>query len=484
MRLVSSSRMSPAVLAIVLSLAASACLGNPRDRDAATDADAGSTPAASGDARPPASRAPGTSGTGGGSGAPTGSDAPSVAPYSPPPIEGRLDIWTFAQGDDEVAIKAHMAEFEARYPTVDARLVVVPEDNYNGKVNTSLQAERPPDIAVIEDLRWAKAGNVVELSPHLQAWGVPIEDFNAGGMGRMALESDPAKGVYGIGDFLGGFPMVYNKALFDAADVAYPPTDRSLSYDEYAAMCRALAQPADDPSQAVFGCAAHDNAYGMEADDVFGADGRQIIGNADSAAMAHAFDVATALVRDRVAPSGSTMDAIGGESDLFALGKIAITGTDFTEIDKYRQNGIDFGIAPFYAVEGDEPVIDTFTAPWGTFTDSANQAAALEFLRYLATDGQRVRARVSPDPPLRTSIAEEVAYGSDDPIKQQYLEVLSFARPQVFVPNGVEAWDPGEVVRRMTIEGQTDSAPILGPMVQSAQVEVDRVWQLWEDLGP
>jgi Bacterial extracellular solute-binding protein len=178
------------------------------------------------------------------------------------------------------------------------------------------------------------------------------------------------------------------------------------------------------------------------------------------------------------------MDTIGGETDLFAEGKIAMVGTDFTEVDKYKANGIDFGIVPFYAVEGPEPVLDTFTAPWGTFTESGNPEAALAFLRFLATDAQVMRMQLTPDPPLRTSIAETFRYGDGDPVKEEYLALLNFARPAVFIPNGVEAWDPGEVVRRMTVERQTDARPILDAMVAETQPELDAVWQEWERLGP
>lgn len=410
------------------------------------------------------------------------STAPSVASIEP--VTGDLRVWTFAQGDDEAPIKAYLAEFAARNPGLNVRLNVIPEDNYTAKLNTSLQANDPPDIAIIEDMRWAKAGRVVRLNEALQEWGVPIEDFNAGGMGRMALESDPQKGVYGLGDFLGGYVMVYNRAMFDAADLPHPSADRSMTYQELDGLCRALAKPAEDPSQAIYGCSVGDNTYSLEGDDVFGADGRTITGNGNSQAMVDAFNIGTALIRDGMAPSGQIMDTIGGETDLFATGKIAMTGTDFTEVDKYEANGIDFGIVPFYAVEGSEPVLDTFTAPWGTFTESRNPEAALAFLRFLATDAQVMRLQVSPDPPLRTSIAERFSYGRDDPIKTEYLNVLSFGRPTVFVPNGVEAWDPGEVVRKMTVERQTDARPILDEMVALAQPELDRVWQEWERLGP
>ncbi|MEA2623103.1 MAG: multiple sugar transport system substrate-binding protein [Chloroflexota bacterium] len=491
------NRLALVVAALLLT---SACLGDPREQHNATPAGlrtpppGASQPAGSVSPTPPATAGP--SGQPGATATPRTSAHPgetptaptaTPVPYVPPPISGRLQIWSFAQGDDEVPIKEYIRQFEERYPDVDARLNVIPEDNYTTKVNVSLTADSPPDIAIIEDMRWAKSGRVVELTPWLQAWGVPIEDFSPGGIGRMALEADPAKGVYGIGDFLGGYVSVYNKALYTAAGVPEPPADRSLSYDEFAANCRAIGKPASDPAQALYGCAAQDNLYSLRAADVFGADGRTIVGNGNADAMVHAFEVGSSLISDGMAPSGTALDALGGdgESDLFAQGKIAVTGTDFTEVNKYKANGVDFAIVPFYAVYPEKgPLLDTFTAPWGTFTKSSNPDAALEFLRFIATDAQRIRPTITPDPPLRISIAQEVGYGADDPIKQQYLKLLGFAQAQVFVPNGVEAWDPGEVVRQMTVEHKTDARAILDPMVQDAQREVDRVWRDWEELAP
>jgi ABC-type glycerol-3-phosphate transport system substrate-binding protein len=416
---------------------------------------------------------------------PTETAAPTIAPYSPPPIQGRLSIWTYAQGDKEIPIRAYIKEFEARHPDIDAKLVVIPEDNYSAKVNTSLQAASPPDVAIIEEPRWIRAGRVVDIAPWLQAWGVPISDFPAGGLARMTVDGDTSH-IYGVGDFLGGYVMVYNKALYAAAGVTPPPADRSLSYDEYAANCRAIAKPDPDPAKALYGCSSQDNIYSLKLSDVYGPDGRQIVGNGNSDAMVHAFDVGTSLVNDRVAPSNQVLDAIGGdgEADLFAQGKIAVIPTDFTQVDKYAANGIDFGIVPFYAVSGTDPVLDSWTAPWGTFNGANNPQAALEFLRFIATDAQRMRPTITPDPPLRTSIAKELNYGADDPIKQQYLALLSLHKLQVFVPPGGEAWDPGEVVRQMTVDGKPDARPILDPMVQKAQKELDRLWLEWEGLAP
>ena len=132
--------------------------------------------------------------------------------------------------------------------------------------------------------------------------------------------------------------------------------------------------------------------------------------------------------------------------------------------------------------EGDT-FVETWTAPWGTFVDSPEQAVALEFLRFVATDGQRIRADVSPDPPLSTPVAEEVGYGQDDPIQAQYLEVLeAAAKPQVFVPPGVEAWDPAEVIRVLVDEGRTDIQAILDDQAARSQEELDEVWERFDAI--
>ena len=148
-------------------------------------------------------------------------------PTEKPALAGDLSIWTYPQGDDETSLKAYKAAFEELYPDVTVKISVIPEDTYGTKVNTALQAHKPPDIAVIEDRGWMKAGRVLDLTPYYASWGVDVADFNPGGIARATVEGDVADGVYGVGDFLGGNIFVYNKAMFDAAGIPYPaPTSR------------------------------------------------------------------------------------------------------------------------------------------------------------------------------------------------------------------------------------------------------------------
>lgn len=389
-----------------------------------------------------------------------------------------ISVWMFPQGDDEVAIRAMETAFEEANAGKEVEIVVYPEEEYVTKINTALVAGNPPDIAIIESDDWMKAGYVVELTDKLEEWGVSVEDYNPGGMSRGALENDPANGIFGIGTFLGGNVLVYNKALFDAAGVPYPSADESMTFQEYADVCRQLGQPSEDPATNVYGCSMPaDIAFGFYP--IHGPDGRSAEGNMNAPELAEAFEIGAGLINDGLAPSSSVLDTIP-ESDLFAQGQSAITWSDFTAVPTYQEAEIDFGMAPFFVVEGQEDFVDTWTAPWGTFTESRHAADALLFLEFVATDAQEIQMAETADPPLSTVVAEEAGYGADDPIKQDFLAVLSNARALPFAPPGEENWNPVEVVRLLTIEGETDAQPILDQMAAAAQERLDEVWARWD----
>ncbi len=396
-----------------------------------------------------------------------------------------LSVWSYLAPDDP-AIKTYIERFQEQNPTITINYTAYPEAQYQDKVRTALTAGSPPDIAIIEDRAWMKAGLVVELSDDLAQWGIDPADFNVGGIARAAPEGDIAAGIYGVGDFLGGNVLFYNKALFDQAGLPYPSTTQSLTWTQYADICRRTGHPDRNPANAVYGCSVQPSHFDIWARWAYGDDGRTVTGNLNSEQMVQAWNLGTGLVRDGYAPSTSVLQTVpAGESDLFAQGKIAITWSDFTEVAKYEANGIDFGMAPFYVLDGSESFVDTWTSPWGTFTGSAHPQEALSFLRFIATDAQYIRTEVSADPPLSNRVAQEVGWGQNDPVSQEYLTVLQQAKPQVFVPQLPEgAYDSAEIFRLMTVERQEDARPLLDAAVATTQPLLDQAWLDWEALAP
>jgi multiple sugar transport system substrate-binding protein len=276
---------------------------------------------------------------------------------------------------------------------------------------------------------------------------------------------------------------VFNKDLFDEAGADYPPTDRSLTWPEYAELCRQVAQPNEDPSKAVYCGSAPDWGFGIYSKWLFGPDGRRVLGNLNSEEHIEAWNVGTALVRDKIAP-GQILGTIT-EQDLFTQKGTAMAWTDFTFIQDYEAAGIDFGIVPSPVHTGSATFVDTWTTSWGTFTESKQHHAALTFLQFMGTEAQRIRPEVSADPPLSTKVAREVNYGAGDPIKQEYLRVLEAgAKTQVLVPPMPEgAWEPAELYNKMTVQGETEAGPLLDAEAKKTQPILDRAWKDWEALA-
>ena len=396
-----------------------------------------------------------------------------------------LTVWSYLPPEDP-SVKAYIERFQEQNPGIVVKYTAFPEDDYQDKVRTALSADSPPDIAVIEDKQWMQAGLVVELSPYLEEWGVDPADFAPGGLARATL---PDGGIYGIGDFLGGNILFYNKALFDAAGAPYPSLTESMTWPEFDQACRRVGQPDRNPMRAVYGCSVQDWGFDIWSKWAWGEDGRTVLGNLNSDAMVQGWNLGTALVRDGYAPSASIEESLpGGMPDLFAQGKMAMIWSDFTEVAKYQAAGIDFGMGPFVVIEGSESFVDTWTTPWGTFTDSEHPEEALAFLEFMATDAQYIRAETSADPPLSQTVAEEIGWGRGDPVTEQYLAVLQQGKAQVFVPDsfiplGVFPHTEDEIYRRLTTGGETDAKAILDAEAAAAQPALDQAWAEWDRLG-
>jgi multiple sugar transport system substrate-binding protein len=415
-------------------------------------------------------------------------DAEAEATVPPPSAAsatgGRvpLTVWTYLAPDDPVML-AYEKEFEAKHPNIDVQHTALPEDDYQTKVTTALEAHDVPDVAFIENRRWMKAGEVVDLTESLKSWGVDPKDFHPGGLARLTWDLN--QGIFAVGDFLGGNVIFYNKDLFDQAGIPYPPADKSLTTAEFAELCTKLAKPDPDPTKTVWGCSMPDWALRINAAWVFGKDGRMATGNLNSQANKDAYDIAAKLARDGTAVTGSALDALGGsESDLFAQGKLAMTWSDFTDATKYKESGVKFGIMPFFVPAGQSSFVDTWTAPWGTFNDSQHKEEAMDFLHFIATDAQRLRPLVSSDPPLSMKVAKEINWGKGDPATEEYLKALSVAPGQPFVPplqEGSIPWD--EVWNQLQEDESVKAGPLLDDLANQAQAALDEGWKEWDQIG-
>ena len=175
-----------------------------------------------------------------------------------------------------------------------------------------------------------KAGLVADLAPFYKAWGISIEDFAPGGVDRFTLEDGPKQGVFGVGDFLAGNIMVYNKDLFDQAGADYPPVDRSLEWPEYAELCRQVAQPNSDPTKSGvrWDCCRTGDSASRRSGSSAPTAGRRF-GNMNSEEISRRGTSAPRSCATRSRQRPDHLDTVT-EPDLFTQKGIAMTWTDFT----------------------------------------------------------------------------------------------------------------------------------------------------------
>jgi len=145
-------------------------------------------------------------------------------PYDGEPV--KISVWMYTP--DQRSLNAYKKAFEKKYSNIKLKYVIYPEANYVTKINVALRAHNPLDVAIVEEKGWIKAGLVADLARFYEAWGIRVEDFAPGGVARLTLEDGPKQGIFGVGDFLAGNVVMFNKDFFDEAGADYPPVDRSL----------------------------------------------------------------------------------------------------------------------------------------------------------------------------------------------------------------------------------------------------------------
>jgi multiple sugar transport system substrate-binding protein len=319
--------------------------------------------------------------------APSGSEAGAEATQAT--AAGEKTVITFWIFEGEEGFLPVLEErFEAKFPNIDLQVTEIPEDQYVTKIDTSLAAGETPDIAFVYEQRWLKAAKFLPIDDLIREKGIKLEEFNQGAMQACNYEAK----VYCLGSYTGVVLLYYNKALFDAAGVPYPSATVPMTIDEYAAVAKQLTQNPDDINTKIWGGASSTTHWWMDRAYLFNDDGRKIDGIANDASTVHTYEVLTQMVKDGTAPSSTEMQLLG-DADILAQGRQAMTIIDnVIAIPAFETQNINYGAAPPPVEQkGDVPFIPTWTDSLGVFTDSKHPREAMEFVAFLATEGNKLR---------------------------------------------------------------------------------------------
>lgn len=145
----------------------------------------------------------------------------------------KLVVWNWGNSDDAATAYQEdvIAVFNETHPDVEVEIVAQPFDQYYTLLGSAIEAGTGPDVALFNGGTQLKS-RVDSLTPVTEQ----LADIRDDIAGWPAFETGGE--VYSAPMFLQGFPIYYNKAIFEAAgvDADNPPT----TWDELSAACDAI----------------------------------------------------------------------------------------------------------------------------------------------------------------------------------------------------------------------------------------------------
>ena len=178
--------------------------------------------------------------------------------------------YAFWGSEDDISEDSVAARFSAENDRINVEEVPIPWETYIEKLNAMASAGNLPDTAIMSEsavIQWASEGMLLDIA---DMYG----EGEAKPLDSTAFTYDGKTVAYGAAN--NALVMFYNKDMFDAANVEYPPTnaDEAWSWDEFVEVAKQLTldtsgRNANDPSFdaqniAQYGCMVENLTWQLE----------------------------------------------------------------------------------------------------------------------------------------------------------------------------------------------------------------------------
>ncbi len=325
--------------------------------------------------------------------APSASQPASTGEPSPSPVGGYTgpDVTiTYAIWGDPAELKSQQAivdSFHAANPRITVDVSVSDWDAYWDKVQTGLAGGAAPDVFAMDG----------PLFPDYQSRGVlldlkPFIDRDAYDLGQLTDQgvadfTTADGGQYGIPRDLNTIVLYYNKAMFDAAGLAYP--DESWDWAKLVEVAHQLTKD-ENGDGTVDQWGFYTETTDMEnywsslvwqnGGDILAADGKTTALGTAQAAGGIQF-LQDLIWKEKVMAEPALFAETG---DAFEQGKAAMEANGSWLVPTHTAAGIDLGVAPLPSGPAGR---FTSVNPTGAvvYVNSKAPDAAWEFVKYLAS---------------------------------------------------------------------------------------------------
>ena len=353
---------------------------------------------------------------------------------------------TWEDGDWQNFTQEFIDKYMEENPGIKIQYEPTAGSEYMPKLQSALASNNEPDVMWVDQWVPLFQNDMFEdLKPLAEAQGYDLSAHNEEHL-KMATYNDK---LYGLTGWAGVVGVIYNKELFDQAGVAYPEygwtwaecyeAAEKITQGEGAEKIYGISMPASD-FNSIENILWNGDAYII--DDELNYDG---VLNSDK--MVEAFEWFASFTKNGLSPAPSSLDALGGDEEMFKQGKIGMIFKTSGYIASVESSGgfdmENMGTVCLPVKEEDmTPAVNTLlTNPICLSKNSQHKEEAFKFLT--ARVGKETqtdfcsRGWTMPNDP---EIVEDLGL-MDDPLYATYGDTIVNTDKYVY-PKGTFAYSP------------------------------------------
>lgn len=265
-----------------------------------------------------------------------------------------LKFWRHDFAPEAESLNKMIASFEEKYPNIKVKMELIPNDQYETKIRTSLAGGNPPDIMALDGptlASYAHQGALLPLDDYMN------KDGDKDDIAKPVLESLTYNGkIYAAPNNDASLALFYNKKMFEAKGIPFPSKnpDEAWTWEQMLDAAKKLNDPANGVygwNPTPWGFAGHEGAPFSEmvflwqaGGEILSPDDKTAKGYLDSAENKKALEFWNTLYNvEKVAPKELPQDA-------FANGKVAMNVDGPWAFGSLEQNFPDFKLGEDYDV--------------------------------------------------------------------------------------------------------------------------------------
>ena len=354
--------------------------------------------------------------------APEATAAPAETTAPADAGEGPVTIRWYANADptrNKWMTDVAMPDFLASHPNYKIEPIIVPWNDFDPKLSSMFAAGDLPEV-------WGNWGSTGYGEYALRGMCIYQDEFIQRDAADLAMDDFPESAVEGvrIRGKITGLPLYilgtytfYNKDLFDAVGLEYPPSDwddADWTWDAMLATAKTLTQNYGDPNTGQYGVQT-----GLAFEDIGWLWGEELWepdATTSSVAKVIHFEregiinawqqVADLICKHKVAPDAAIGQALSAAGDPFQAGKVAMNISGGWGFWGLKEASAEFKWGAGALPRGKSPIKDALYADPMLISSQTNlKEEAWQFVKYIdSVDGLRKFCVSTWSPPSRQSL--------------------------------------------------------------------------------